>query len=190
MTWQNVSYNLLLWLFTWLLLTVRWHTKINVDFSCVRADLGLVHSDVWELAGGHLLQTGLGWGTHLCSTSPILPLGVVGQPRHILLLATIGAQEHEPNVTDNFQASAYITTSWQTVHQSKSYDQIQIQGAEQCTHRLVGKTCTVTWWRRVLAKWIVGVIKAVYRNHPIFPSEDSNFPVHAPFLNTGISIWS
>ena len=73
-TWQNVSYNLLLWLFTWLLLTVRWHTKINIEFSCVSADLGLVHSDMRELAGGQLLQTGLGWGhsslLHVSHPSP------------------------------------------------------------------------------------------------------------------------
>lgn len=60
-TWQMVPCNLPPWLFIWLSLTVRWHTKINIDFSCISAGLGVVHSDMWELAWGQRLQMGLGW---------------------------------------------------------------------------------------------------------------------------------
>ena len=135
----------------------------------------------WHEAKGS--RWGLDGNTHFCSMSPIPSLGAVGQPRHILLLAMIEVREQKPSLTKNFQASGSIMTSCAS---KKVRDQIQIQWVEQYTHPLFGKTCTVMCKGMSLKTWSIGVIKVTYHNHPVFPSEDSNFLILTPFLNTGI----
>lgn len=116
-TWQHISYNLPPWHLHDFLLTLRWHTEINIDFSSVSANLSLVHLEMGEMAGDHLLQTGFGWrqsslfhASYPCPGSSVSALGAVCLPRHTLLLAVIEAQEHKLSLTNNFQASAYIMT--------------------------------------------------------------------------------
>lgn len=55
------------------------------------ANLGLAHSDMWELAGGRLLQTGLGRGHSALLHVSLILLGAVGWSRPILLLAMTDA---------------------------------------------------------------------------------------------------
>lgn len=110
--------------FIWLLLTVRWHTKINIYVSCVCA-IHLVHgpAQLVDLVMLVLLLRHVAIGREsaapdwawmeLPSSVPHVPhssLGSSGPAQNILLLAMTETQEHELNLAKKFSSSVCLMT--------------------------------------------------------------------------------